>query len=314
MVVGIDIGGTNTVIALIDQKGNVLTKTKLTTPDYPQVEDFVVAVTKSINALHQNHKDLPLDSIGIGAPNGNFYSGTIEQAPNLPWKGIIHLRELFLTHFDVPVFITNDANAAALGEMHYGAAKGLKNFMVVTLGTGVGAGLVVNGKLLYGHDGFAGELGHFTVEKGDRSCNCGRRGCLETYASAGGIVQTALDQLARVRLPSALRSIPKNQLSAKFVCQAAQQGDALALEMVDYTAEKLGFALANIILITSPEAIIFFGGVAKAGDILLKPTKEYMEQNLLNIFKNKVKLWQSQVPENHAALLGAAALAWENII
>lgn len=313
MVAAIDIGGTNTAIALVDQKGNVLAKTKLITSNYPQIKYFVEVVTKSINALHREHADFVFEAIGIGAPNGNFYSGTIEQAPNLPWNGIVHLRELFLAHFDVPVFITNDANAAALGEMRYGAAKGLKNFMVVTLGTGVGSGLVVNGKLLYGHDGFAGELGHFTVEKGDRLCNCGRRGCLETYASAGGIVQTALDQLSRVRLPSGLRSIPKNQLSAKFVCQAAEQGDALALEMIDYTAEKLGFALANIVLITSPEAIVFFGGVAKAGDLLLKPTKKHMEQNLLNIFKNKVKLWQSQVPENHAALLGAAALAWENM-
>ncbi|MCP4439086.1 MAG: ROK family protein [Aureispira sp.] len=313
MVVGIDIGGTNTAIGLIDQKGNVLVETTLKTANYPKIEAFVVAITKSINDLHTPHKEVAIKAIGIGAPNGNFYSGTIEQAPNLPWKGIVHLRELFLEYFDAPVFITNDANAAALGEMHYGAAKGLKNFMVVTLGTGVGSGFVVNGKLMYGHDGFAGELGHFTVEQGGRPCNCGRRGCLETYASATGIVTTALEQLSRVRLPSGLRSIPKNQLSAKFVCQAAEQGDALSLEMVDYTAEKLGFALANIVLITSPEAIVFFGGVANAGDLLLKPTKEYMEQNLLNIFKNKVQLWQSQVPENHAALLGAAALAWENI-
>lgn len=310
IAVGIDIGGTNTVWGLVDERGQVLEKGKWPTRSYPKVEDFVQQAAQTIQELLQNNPTYSLAGIGIGAPNGNYFKGTIEFAPNLLWKGIIPLKALFQQHFEVPVWVTNDANAAAIGEQQFGVAKGQDNFVIVTLGTGVGSGFVVNGELVYGHDGFAGELGHTIIEQNGRLCGCGRKGCLETYASATGIVRTAVEKLAHYEGDTLLRH--EETISAQSIAYCAEQGDALALEIFDYTAQQLGFSLANTVAITSPALIVLFGGLAKAGNLILAPTQRYMEQNMLNIFQNKVVLAQSTVPHNDAAVLGAAALVWKN--
>jgi len=252
--------------------------------------------------------DFNLKGMGIGAPNGNFYKGTIEFAPNLPWKGTIDLVEKLKQYFNVPIVLTNDANAAAMGEMIYGKAKGLNEFMVITLGTGLGSGIVVDGKVVYGHDGFAGEIGHTIYDPNGRLCGCGRKGCLETYASATGIVLTVGELLLKSTVQTKLREIPANKLEAKHIHEEALKGDRLALEAFDYTARILGLKLADSIAHTSPEAIFLFGGLAESGDDILIPTKKYMEENLLNIFKNKVRLEISGLMGKNAAILGAAAL------
>jgi glucokinase len=307
---GIDIGGTNTVWGFIDQTGKVLKKGSFLTQSFDEASQFVRKLSEEMLAhLHQNPA-LELIGIGIGAPNGNFIKGTVELPPNLPWKGITPLKKLFLQYFEQPIWVTNDANAAATGEMLFGAAKGMKDFIVITLGTGLGSGFVSNGKLMYGHDAFAGELGHTIIEPDGRSCGCGRKGCLETYVSASGIVRTAKWMLQNYHEPTLLHDF--DEIYSKTIAQCAEKGDLLALKIFDYTAQKLGFSLANTVAISSPEAIILFGGLANAGDLIIQPTKDYMEHYLLNLFKNKVRILRSTVPQDYAAILGSAALVWKN--
>jgi glucokinase len=250
--------------------------------------------------------------IGIGAPNGNYYSGTIEFAPNLNFKGVVPVVDHLKARFDYEVIVlTNDANAAAMGEMMYGGAKGMKDFIMITLGTGVGSGIVANGELIYGHDGFAGEIGHTIVDPAGRECGCGRQGCLETYTSAPGIKRTVSELLSTMNDPSELRDISYNDLSAKMIDSKARKGDVIALEAFDYTGEILGLKLSDAVAHTSPEAIFLFGGLAQASELIFEPTKKYLEQFLLAIYKGKVKLLPSELPPGEAAILGASALVWK---
>ncbi|TAG11937.1 MAG: ROK family protein, partial [Sphingobacteriia bacterium] len=253
-----------------------------------------------------------IKGIGVGAPNGNFYKNTIEYAANLNWKGIIPMGEMIETKFKLPVVLTNDANAAAIGEMMYGAAKDMQDFIMITLGTGVGSGIVANGKLIYGHDGFAGELGHtIIIPDGRYHEGTGKRGSLESYASATGVRLTTLEMLQKTNVPSSLKNIPAEEIDSKAVYEAAMNGDELAKEIFEFTGKILGMALANFVMFSSPEAIILFGGLTKAGDFILKPTREYMEANLIQVFQNKVKILVSHLKESDAAILGASALVWE---
>ncbi|MEL6670674.1 MAG: ROK family protein [Bacteroidota bacterium] len=314
IAVGIDIGGTNTKYGLVDPEGELLAASSMSTIGYPQVEDYVAAVSHAIKDMIANlASPVEIKGIGIGAPNGNYYTGTIEQAPNLVWKGIVPLVELFNQHFEVPVIVTNDANAAAIGELMYGAAKGFKDFAIITLGTGVGSGFLANGELIYGHDGFAGEFGHVTAVRGGRLCTCGRRGCVETYASARGVVLTVQEELAATQADSELRHLLPEEITPKHIFEAAEKGDPIAQHAFEYTGKILGEALSNLVAYTSPAAIFFFGGVARAGDWILEPTKRHMEENLLNIYKDKVALIPSGLPDSDAAILGASALVWKEI-
>ncbi len=312
--IGIDIGGTNTVFGFIDKDGNEITGGTFRTQEYKDSEEFVKELVRQIEISRNNiSKDFDLVGIGIGAPNGNFYNGTIEYAPNLKWEGVIPLVKLIKEYYDIPVYLTNDANAAAIGEMIYGGAKELKDFIMITLGTGLGSGIVVNGNLVYGHDGFAGELGHVIVKDNGRVCGCGRRGCLETYCSATGIKQTVKELLAENKYNSSLNTEGFDSLSGKDISWAAKMGDELALKAFELTGEILGKALANFVAFSSPEAIFLFGGLSLAGDLIFKPTIKNMEENLLHIYRNKVKIIPSQLNENSAAILGAAALVWNEI-
>lgn len=312
LAIGIDIGGTNTFIGIMDEDGKILTKVHLTTTDFKDLNVFIDTIKFKVDQELKNIQNYHIAGVGIGAPNGNYYNGKIEDAPNIPWKGNIPLKELFEERFqNTQVFVTNDANAAALGEKIYGRAKNISHFVVVTLGTGVGSGFVSNDRIIYGHDGFAGELGHTIIEHNGRKCGCGRRGCLETYASATGFLRTTREFLRQSQENSFLRTIPESELSGKDVSNAANKGDSLALQIFDYTAQKLAFSLANMVAITSPEEIILFGGLANAGDLLLVPTRKYLEDYLLNIFKGKIKLTKSELNNNHAAILGAGALVWQ---
>lgn len=314
IAIGIDVGGTNTEMGFIDRTGSSIWEIAVPTAQFDQPDDFVRWVHETVEEQLPKLKDnVVLKGIGIGAPNGNFYNGTIEYAPNLAWKGVINLIKLFNQYFQIPVYVTNDANAATLGEMLFGAAQGMRDFVMVTLGTGVGSGFVANGELIYGHSGFAGELGHTIIERDGRECGCGRHGCLETYASVTGIVRTAKILLANYSKPSVLREVSADTLTGKTITEAAREGDALAVEMFDYTAKQLGFALANTIAITNPEAIILFGGLAKSGDLLLHPTRVHMESYVPDIFKNKVKLLTSGIHDRNAAVLGAGALVWQEL-
>lgn len=312
LAIGIDIGGTNVSYGIVTKKGELIVKKSFPFKNFKTAEIFIDFLTKE---LKNTFKDLPKDSciqgIGIGAPNGNFYTGAIEFAPNLKWEGIIPLADMLNKTLNYPVKLTNDANAATIGEMIYGNAKNIKNFMFITLGTGVGSGFVANGKIILGHDGFAGELGHAIFDPNGRQCNCGRKGCLETYASASGIVKTVLELLSKSDEPSILREIPTDEISSKLIYEAALENDIIALTAFDYTSYVLGIMLANAVAITSPEVIFLFGGLANAGDLIFKPTKKYMEEYLLNIYKNKIEIKASALPENDAAILGAAALVWE---
>ena len=312
-VVGIDIGGTNTVFGIVDARGTIIAISSIKTSGYPTVEEYADEVCKSLLPLIIANGGVDkIRGIGIGAPNGNYYTGTIEFAPNLPWRGVIPLAQMLTDRFGIPVSLTNDANAAAIGEMTYGAARGLKDLIMITLGTGVGSGIVVNGQLVYGHDGFAGELGHVIVRPNNgRLCGCGRTGCLEAYTSATGVARTAREFLEVRNDPSSLRQIPIQDITSKDVYDAAITGDKLALEIFDYTGKILGEAFANFIAFSSPKAIILFGGLAKAGDLILKPIKEAMDRNTLNIYKGKVKIMFSELKESDAAVLGASALGWE---
>ncbi|MCF2581140.1 ROK family protein [Bacteroides caecigallinarum] len=311
-VVGMDIGGTNTVFGVVDSRGNVLASDSIKTQEHEEIDEYVDAVCKKLIPLLQQFGGAEkFKGMGVGAPNGNYYNGTIEFAPNLPWKGVIPLSAMFEDKLGIPTALTNDANAAAIGEMTYGAARGLRDFIMITLGTGVGSGIVVNGQLVYGHDGFAGELGHVIVERDGRICGCGRKGCLETYCSATGVARTAREFLVARSEPSLLREIPAEEIVSKDVYDAAIKGDKLALEIFEYTGTILGRALADFVAFSSPEAIVLFGGLAKSGDLIMKPIQKAMEENVLKIYAGKTKLLLSQLKDADAAVLGASALGWE---
>ena len=309
-ILGIDIGGTNTTFALVNREGIIRFKDNIPTNQYTDPKFLVQRV---YDLIQKELNETQIIGVGVGAPNGNYYSGSIEFAPNLKWPGIIPLAQYFRDVFGVPAFLTNDANAAAMGEMLFGNAKGIDDFIMVTLGTGVGSGIVVNGKVLYGHDGFAGELGHVIVEEGGRQCGCGRKGCLETYSSVTGIKNTVIELLGSDNSDSELRGFKHEDLSGKIIEQAAIRGDEIAQKAFGITGEYLGKALANVIAITSPKAIILFGGLAQSGGLIFKPTEYFMNNNILKIYENKVKLLPSALNSNEAALLGAAALAWREI-
>lgn len=315
VAVGVDIGGTNSVYGLVDEKGNIICEGLFPTKNFPDIDLYMEELYIGIQQLLKNcGEGFEIIGVGIGAPNGNFYKGTIEFAPNLAWKGVVNVVEKMKRYFPtIPVIITNDANAAAVGEMVYGGAKGMRDFLVVTLGTGLGSGFVANGELIYGHDGFAGELGHVIVNHTGRVCGCGRKGCLETYVSATGIKRTVFKLLADQTGDSEFRRIPYNDLTAEMITKAALNGDPLAIEAYEYTGMILGRALADAVAITSPEAIFLFGGLAKAGKYIFEPTKKYMEMHLLNIFRNKVKLLPSGIDGKNAAVLGASALVWQHL-
>lgn len=312
--IGIDIGGTNTKYGLVNHRGEILEKGDLRTDNaYPQIESYVDALYDAIMPIIDGHvKDGKVKGIGVGAPNGNYYTGTIEYAPNLQWKGIIPLTQMITERFGLPCSLTNDANAAAVGEMNYGAARGMRDFIMITLGTGVGSGIVANGQLILGHDGFAGELGHTTVIPGGRKhWSTDLHGSLEAYCSATGIANTARELLEKDNQPSLMRQYKPDDINSKVVYDCAIQGDKIAQETYRFTGEVLGLALANFVMFSSPQAIILFGGVIKAGDLILDPTRNSMEKNLLPIFQNKVKLIFSELKEADAAILGASALVWE---
>jgi glucokinase len=311
--IGIDIGGTGTKFGIVDSDGNLLFSSEMSTRNHAEIDGFIDELYDNLSPLIEQAGGIGrIKGIGLGAPNGNYYTGTIEYAPNLPWKGILPLAKLVEAKFQLPVIMTNDANAAALGEMMYGVAKGMRDFIMITLGTGVGSGIVANGKLIYGHDGFAGELGHcIIIPDGRMHEGTGKRGSLESYASATGVRLTALELLAQSDRPSLLRDVPKEKLDSKKVYEAAMEGDELAKEIFEYTGKILGMALANAVMFSSPEAIVLFGGLTKAGDLILKPTREHMEANLIQVFQNKVKILVSHLKESDAAILGASALVWE---
>jgi glucokinase len=314
LVVGVDIGGTGTKFGIVDAYGSIRYHGNLVTSKYPTPESFVEDLYEALQGPIEEVGGInEIKGIGVGAPNGNYYKGTIEYAPNLNWKGIVPLVQMIKNRFGVPASLTNDANAAAVGEMMYGAAKGMKDFIMITLGTGVGSGIVANGQLIYGHDGFAGELGHTIIEPNGRlHWGTGAKGSLEAYASATGIRLTALEQMEQnPDWSSSLRSISPNELSSRIVHEHAVAGDELAKRVFDITGDILGRSLANFIMFSSPQAIILFGGPTKAGDFLLKPTKAAMEANLLPIFQNKIGLLLSELKEADAAILGASALVWE---
>ncbi len=313
-VIGMDMGGTNTVFGIVDARGNVLSKSAIKTSTHPDdVNLYINDIYNELMKLVVSAGGLDkIKGIGVGAPNGNYYTGNIEFAPNLPWKGIIPFASLMADKFGIPAALTNDANAAAVGEMIYGAARGMKNFIMITLGTGVGSGIVIDGKVVYGHDGFAGELGHVCVMRNNgRLCGCGRSGCLEAYASATGVARSAREILETNTKDSLLRNIPSDDITSKDVFDAAIEGDEIAKEIFQFTGKILGEAFSDFIAFSAPEAIILFGGLAKAGDLILNPIIENMEKNLLPIWKGKVKVLFSELKEADAAILGASALAWE---
>ncbi|MFZ9262002.1 MAG: ROK family protein [Chitinophagaceae bacterium] len=313
LAIGVDIGGTGTKYGIVDRIGNVLFSSEMSTKKHKTIETFIDELHLHLSELIEKAGGIGrMRGIGMGAPNGNFYSGTIEYAPNLPWKGIIPIAKMVSDKFKLDVTLTNDANAAAIGEMMYGAAKGMKDFIMITLGTGVGSGFVANGQLIYGHDGFAGEIGHTIVIPGGRIHEgTGKKGSLESYASATGVRLTALEVLDNSKEPSLLRDLNKDEIDSKAVYDAAIKGDKLALEIFEYTGKILGISLANAVMISSPEAIVLFGGLTKAGDLILKPTRQHMEENLIQVFQNKVKILISHLKESDAAILGASALVWE---
>lgn len=306
IVAAIDIGGTNTVFGLVDADGKILLKETVSTEHFPIPEDLVAVVCEHIKkAMLQFADKYELSGAGIGAPNGNYFNGTIEFAPNLKWEGIIPLAKLFSERLSVKTVLTNDANAAAIGEMMFGGAKGMKDFIFITLGTGLGSGIVANGEIILGHDSFAGEIGHVIMFPDGRQCGCGRKGCLETYCSATGIKRTYSDLLMSHHDKANLQA---RVADAKYIYDKAMAGDKDAIKAFNQTGDILGLALANSVAYTSPEAIFLFGGLALAGDFIFKPTVESFERNLLNIYKNKIKILPSQLKENDAAILGAASL------
>lgn len=313
-VLGIDMGGTNTVFGIVDARGHVLASSSIKTAKHSVFEDYINELHDEImKLLEANDAVDKIQGIGIGAPNANYYSGEIVTAPNLPWGGVLPIARLVSTAFNgIPVAVTNDANAAALGEMTYGAARGMRDFIMITLGTGVGSGIVINGQLVYGHDGFAGELGHVIRKRNNgRICGCGRTGCLEAYCSATGVARTAREMLEMRTDPSSLRNLDIENITSKDVYEAAASGDKLAKEIFEYTGKMLGEAFADFIAFSSPQAIILFGGLARSGEFLLKPLRESLDKNILSIFRGKTSILLSELKESDAAVLGASALGWE---
>lgn len=312
-VIGIDMGGTNTVFGIVDARGIVLASSSIKTQKYNNITDYIDELyNETMKLVEANDAVDKIYGIGVGAPNANYFTGMIEDGVNLPWPTPVPFAKLLSEKFGIPVAITNDANAAAIGEMTYGVARGLKNFIMITLGTGVGSGIVINGQLVYGHDGFAGELGHVIMKRNNgRLCGCGRTGCLEAYCSATGVARTAREFLEARNDDSSLRNIPTEDITSKDVYDAAISGDQLAKDVFEFTGNMLGEAFADFTVFSSPEAIILFGGLAKSGELLLKPLRNSMEKNMMGIFKGKVKILLSELKEADAAVLGASALGWE---
>ncbi len=311
-VLGIDIGGTNTVFGIVDARGNVIASSSIKTGKHAEFNNYLEELyTEATHLIEANDAVDKIQGIGIGAPNANYYTGEINNAANLPWKDV-KLAQLVSEKFGIPVAVTNDANAAALGEMTYGAARGLKDFIMITLGTGVGSGIVINGQVVYGHDGLAGELGHVIIKRNNgRLCGCGRTGCLEAYCSATGVARSAREFLEIRTEPSLLRNIPVEEITSKDVFDAANKGDQIAKDIFNYTGTLLGEAMADMTVFSSPEAFILFGGLSKSGELLMKPLREAMDRNMLSVFKGKAKIILSELKEADAAVLGASALGWE---
>lgn len=313
LAAGIDIGGTNTVLGFVDREGTVLAENKLQTAQYPIFENYVKALYEKLMATFEKIKgEKKIEGFGICAPMGNINKGTIEGPANLPWKGVSPLAELFQHYTNLPVVVTNDANAAAVGEMVYGGAKGMKNFIVITLGTGLGSGFVVDGKLVYGHDGFAGELGHVTMgtNPSNRECGCGKKGCLETYVSATGLKRTLIKMLADSLEKSELREYSFNEIDSELIHKFARDGDIIAKRAFEETGRLLGIKLADAVAHTNPEAVFLFGGLALAKELIFEPAKRYMEENMLHIYRGKVRLLPSELSTQNAAVLGASSLIW----
>ncbi len=314
VVLGIDIGGTFTKLGLVDKSGSILMEDEVRSTEHETIEAFIAEIHRHIEQKIQKMEDqVQLMGIGVGAPNGNYYSGTIEHAPNLTWKGIIPFVKLMEKQFGIPAVVTNDANAAALGEMLFGGAIGVENFIMITLGTGLGSGLVVNGGLIYGNDGFAGELGHVRAVDNGRQCGCGKRGCLETYVSATGIKRTVFELLAEEIVDSAFRKIPFSKLNPKLITSLAKQGDPIAIKAFERTGFFLGRSLADSVAHISPAKIFLFGGLAKAGKWIIDPTVKSMEEHLLPIYRNKIRILPSALIDKNIAVLGAAALSWKQL-
>ena len=314
-VIGLDLGGTNSVFGIVDSRGDIKATTAIKTQGYETVDEYVEASVEALQIIIDQVGGIEkIKAMGIGAPNGNYYTGTIEFAPNLSWghNGIVPLAKMFSDKLGIPVALTNDANAAAIGEMTYGVARGMKNFIVITLGTGVGSGIVINGQLVYGSDGFAGELGHVIMNRvNGRPCGCGRKGCLEAYCSATGVARTARELIETTDEPSLLRDMPAADITSLDVSIAASKGDALAKRIYEFTGNMLGEACADFAAFSSPEAFIFFGGLTKAGALLMDPIKKAYEENVLNIFKGKAKFLVSGLDGSSAAVLGASAVGWD---
>lgn len=313
-VLGIDIGGTFTKFGIVDREGNILAADSINTDIYEDVDSYQKALYEAIDKMPlSKRKDVNIKGIGIGAPDGNYYKGTIEHAANLKWKGLVPFVEKFRKYFDIPIVLTNDANAAAIGEGIYGGAKGMRDYIVITLGTGLGSGIVSNGELIYGFNGFAGEIGHTTVKPNGRQCGCGRQGCLETYGSATGIKRTVFELLCNLNNDSELRQYNYNELTSEKIFEAATRNDFIAIKAFEYTGSILGASLANAAAYTTPEAFFLFGGLAKAGDLLLKPVRESFEKNLLSVYKNAIKILPSGLQDKNIAILGASALIWKEL-
>lgn len=313
LVIGLDLGGTNSVFGVVDSKGEIIATTSIKTQAYPSVDQYIMESVKAIKQIAEQVGGMEkIRAMGIGAPCGNYYKGTIEHAANLVWaKGIVPLANMFVNELGIPVVVTNDAKAAAMGEMKYGVAVGMNNFVELTLGTGVGSGIVANGQLIYGFDGFAGELGHMIVEPDGRPCGCGRKGCLETYCSATGVVRTAIAMLEESPEATSLKDIATDKLTSYEVYKAAMAGDTMAQEVFKQTGRRIGIACANIATFLSPEAFIFFGGLAQAGELLLRPIEEAYNENVLSLYKGKARFLMSGLDGAKAAILGASAIAWD---
>ena len=312
-VIGLDLGGTNSVFGIVDARGNIVATTAIKTQAYPDFDDYVNASVDALMPIIDTVGGIEkIKALGIGAPNGNYYNGTIEYAANLVWQGVVPIAKKFEEALGIPVIVTNDANAAAVGEFTYGVARGMKNFIMITLGTGVGSGIYINGQLVLGCDGLAGELGHLTVVPGGRTCGCGRKGCLETYCSATGVARTAREYLDKRDTPSLLRDIKPEDITSFEVYKAAVAGDELAKEIFEVTGSMLGEACANFALFCSPEAFIFMGGLTKAGDLLMKPLQKAYDEHVLSVYKGKAKLMLSGLKDSETAVLGASALGWDN--
>ena len=313
-VIGLDLGGTNSVFGIVDSRGEIKATTAIKTQGYGTVEKYVDACVEALQVIIEQVGGIDMiKAMGIGAPNGNYYNGTIEFAPNLEWahNGVVPLAKMFSDRLGIPVALTNDANAAAIGEMIYGVARGMKNFIMITLGTGVGSGIVINGQMVYGSDGFAGELGHVIVRRDGRPCGCGRKGCLECYCSATGVARTARELLESTDQPSLLRELEPEKITSLDVSIAAGKGDKLANDIYEFTGRMLGEACADFAAFCSPEAFIFFGGMAKAGDLIMNPIKQAYDENVLKIYKGKAKFLVSGLDGASAAVLGASAVGWE---